>query len=173
MSAVSLVQGAADRKASLERRPAPANSATKRAGGGWVGIRSLLAELAAFPVRIMRIDNKQVVIADLPGLKKEEVRVELTDSVLVIEAEPNREWEPFFRRAGRRVIPLPDGARIHRAKAQLKNGVLTVSVPVWNAREGRRVSVEEVLDIEPQQPDCRQAARKPVSPISDEKYAAQ
>ena len=109
-----------------------------------MGIRSLLAELAAFPVRIMRIDKKQVVMADLPGLKKEEVRVELTDSVLVIEAEPNREWRTFLSQGWTSGNSAPDGARIHRAKAQLKNGVLTVSLPVASSRSGRRVSVEEI-----------------------------
>lgn len=170
MSAVGSALEEAERKTSFAKCPAPANPSKKRAGKFWVGIRSLLAELAAFPVRILRSDKKLVVMAHLPGLKKKEVRVELIDSVLVIEAEPNRAGEPFFRRAGRRVIPLPNGARIHQA--QLKNGVLTVSLPVASFRSGRKLSVEEIIDIEFQEPDYRLVARKPTSPRPNEEYAA-
>jgi len=164
MSAVGSALEAADRKASLARRPVPANPLMKRVRSFWVGLQSLKAELVAFPVRFRRTDSKLIVIADLPGLQKEEVKVDLTDSVLVIEAEPNREEEAFFRRAGRRVIPLPDGARIDCAKAQLKSGVLTVSLPVSSSKEGRRVSVEEVIDIALQQPDYPSCAKTCIAP---------
>jgi HSP20 family molecular chaperone IbpA len=123
------------------------NPAVKRGHGLWLGIRSLIAELAAFPVRISSISGNLIVSADLPGLRKDEVSVDLTDSLLVIEATPNREQEAFFRRAGRRVVPLPNGARIHRAKAQLKDGILTVTLPVSSFRNGRTLSVEEVIGI--------------------------
>lgn len=149
MSAVGIDQEATNRKAGAARRPESANSIMNSFRRFWLGLRSLRSELLTFPVRIWRIDSNLIAVADLPGLKKEEIRVELTDTVLVIEADPNREGEAFFRRAGRRVIPLPDGAGIDRARAQLKNGVLTVSLPVWNAKKGREVPVEEVIDIEP------------------------
>ena len=96
MSAVGSALEAEEHKTSFAKCPAPANPSKKRAGRFWVGIRSLLAELAAFPLRILRSDNKLLVMAHLPGLNKEEVRVELTDSVLVIEAEPNREEEALL-----------------------------------------------------------------------------
>ncbi|MGA2878133.1 MAG: Hsp20/alpha crystallin family protein [Bryobacteraceae bacterium] len=173
MSAVGSALQAAGRKASLARRLGPANPVMKRVRKFWAGIRSLKAELVAFPVRFRKTDSKLIVIADLPGLQKEEVKVDVTDSLLVIEVEPHRDEEPFFRRAGRRVIPLPDGARIHRAHALLKNGVLTVSLPLPGSHSGvsRRVSVEEAIDIEFPRSDHPQAERKPVSPVSDEKYA--
>ncbi len=165
MLAVGSVLEAADRKASFVRRPVPANSVKKPEWGFWAALRCLKAELRAFPVRTKRIDGNLIVMAELPGLKKDEVKVDLTDSLLVIEAEPNRGNEVFFRRAGRRVIPLPDGAGIELAKAQLKNGVLTVSLPVSKSREGRRVSVEEVVDIEFPLPDYAEVARKSASPV--------
>lgn len=125
-----------------------ANSIFNRIRRVWLGIRSIQAELAAFPVRTRRTDNNLMVMADLPGLKTEEVIVELNDSVLLIEAEPNREREPFFRKAGRRIIPMPDGAEIGNAKALLKGGVLMVSLPVPRLKTKRRVSVEDGNDID-------------------------
>jgi HSP20 family molecular chaperone IbpA len=174
MSAVGSALEAADRKVSLARRSVPANPLMKRVRRFWAGLRNLKAELVAFPVRFRRTDSKLIVIADLPGLQKEEVKVDVTNSLLVIEVEPDRDGEPFFRRAGRRVIPLPDGARIDCAKAQLKSGTLTVSLPLpgSHSRVCRRISVDEAIDIEFPQPDHPQAAPKPVSSISDEKYAA-
>lgn len=109
-----------------------------------MSIRCPKAELLAFPVRTRRVDNLLVALADLPGLKKEEIRVELTDSVLVIEAAPKREDEAFFRRAGRRRIALPEDARIQLAKAELKL----------------------------QQLDDSQTVRKSESPVPHDEYAA-
>ena len=113
-----------------------------------MGLRSLIAELAAFPARVKRNDDDLVVTADLPGLQKDEVTVELSDGLLLIEAEPNREEEPFFRRAGRRILSLPDDAEIDKAKAQMKNGVLTVSMPVSHSRRTHTVSVEDDREID-------------------------
>ncbi len=110
----------------------------------WMATRSLFAEVAAFPVWIRRTNCKLIVIADLPGLKKEEIKVELTDDVMVIDALPNREREASFRRAGRRIVPLPYGAEVACASAQLRDGILTVSLPIKSARHGCTVPVDEI-----------------------------
>ena len=126
----------------------PANPIMNGIRRPWMGLRSLIAELAAFPVRVKRNDDDLVVTADLPGLKKDEVTVELSDGLLCIQAEPNRDGEPFFRRAGRRIFSLPDDAEIDKAKAQMKNGVLSVSMPVSHSRRTHTVSVEEDREID-------------------------
>ncbi|HSR09392.1 MAG TPA: Hsp20/alpha crystallin family protein [Bryobacteraceae bacterium] len=148
MSTVATDHATAIREPSLPRPPRPADSVFNRIRRLWLGIRSIQAELLAFPVRTRRTNNNLMVLADLPGLKTEEVIVELNDSVILIEAEPNREGEPFFRKAGRRIIPLPDGAEIANAKALLKDGVLIVSLPVPHLKTKRRVSVEDGNDID-------------------------
>jgi HSP20 family protein len=80
-----------------------------------------------------------VVTAELPGLKKDEVKVELTDGSLVIKGEHNREHKThheglhkFERRYGQfyRSIPLPTGAKLDQVKAELHDGVLKISMPV-------------------------------------------
>ncbi|KAG8390086.1 hypothetical protein BUALT_Bualt01G0046900 [Buddleja alternifolia] len=91
-----------------------------------------------------RIDWKEtpeahVFKADLPGLKKEEVKVEVEDgSVLQISGERSREkeekndtWHRVERSSGKflRRFRLPENAKLNEVKAAMENGVLTVTVP--------------------------------------------
>ncbi|MFS7944791.1 putative small heat shock protein HSP20 [Helianthus anomalus] len=77
--------------------------------------------------------------ADLPGLKKEEVKVELQeDKILQISGErggekeeKNDKWHRVERSSGKfvRRFRLPENAKVDEVKAQMENGVLTVTVP--------------------------------------------
>ncbi|KAK3034930.1 hypothetical protein RJ639_032330 [Escallonia herrerae] len=91
-----------------------------------------------------RIDWKEtpdahVFKADLPGMKKEEVKVEVEEGrVLQISGERNKEeeettdmWHRVERSSGRflRRFRLPENAKVDQVKAAMENGVLTVTVP--------------------------------------------
>nr|WLR90809.1 HSP17.4 [Selenicereus monacanthus] len=77
--------------------------------------------------------------ADLPGVKKEEVKVEVEDgNVLKISGQRSREkeektdtWYRVERSSGEflRRFRLPENAKVDEVKASLENGVLTVTVP--------------------------------------------
>ncbi|WP_252726020.1 Hsp26/alpha crystallin family protein, partial [Acinetobacter indicus] len=77
--------------------------------------------------------------ADLPGVKKEEVKVEVEDGrILKISGERKREqeektdtWHRVERSSGQfvRQFRLPENAKVDQVKAAMEDGVLTVTVP--------------------------------------------
>ncbi len=88
------------------------------------------------------------ISAELPGLTKDDVKVEVDNDVLVIRGERKVEHETTeggVRRSERRygqfyrAVALPEGANAEGAHAQFENGMLRVTVPMpeikSNARE--------------------------------------
>jgi HSP20 family protein len=98
-------------------------------------------------VEVRQQDGKILVSADLPGIDQKDVKVEVDNNVLVIQGERKREQtedREGFHRSERiygsfyRAIPLPENAKADNAKAEFKNGVLEVSVPVDQTQAQRR-----------------------------------
>jgi HSP20 family protein len=104
-------------------------------------------------VEVAERGGKLVIRADLPGLKKEDVKVEVRDDVVCIEGERRQEREEkrkgFYRSErsyGRfyREVPLPEGIDPEQASASFKNGVLEVTMPAPpRPAKGRRVPIGE------------------------------
>jgi HSP20 family protein len=103
-------------------------------------------------VEVSQTDSQYVVRAELPGLKPDDVQIEVTEDGLVLSGE--RKFERDLDKGGvhrteirygafYRVIPLPDGANVDKAKAKFENGVLEVTFPLAEeTRERRRIQVE-------------------------------
>jgi HSP20 family protein len=119
-----------------------------RAFGGGFGLWPSFGETGwAPPIEVRERNGKLEVIAELPGLNKEDVKVECTDGGIVIQGEKRREQESHEggverseRVYGRfyRQIPLPDGAEADKAKAEFKNGVLQVEIPMSEQKPRNR-----------------------------------
>jgi HSP20 family protein len=97
-------------------------------------------EIAFKPaIDVFEKDGRLFTKIDLPGMTKEDVKVEVTDGYLAISGERKSEMEEkkdaFYRcerEYGRfyRAVPLPEGVKLADIKATFIEGVLEVSVPV-------------------------------------------
>jgi HSP20 family protein len=90
-------------------------------------------------LEIFELENLLKVRVDLPGIKKEEVNIEVSDVGLTISGERKREKEEKkgeYLRSERvygaffRTIPLPEFAKLDEVKAVFADGVLEVTVPL-------------------------------------------
>ena len=104
-------------------------------------------------VEVFEREDRLVVRADLPGLTKDDVKVEVADGALSISGERRQEHEEKregFYRSERsygsfyRRIPLPEGASADDATATFNNGVLeiTLQAPQRQSRS-RRLEITE------------------------------
>jgi len=124
-------------------------------GHNWLRMPARPAQQMWVPdIDISQQKNELVVRADLPGMKKEDVCVDLTDNALTISGE--RQQEETSDRGGiyrsermygsfMRTIPLPEGAMTDQAKASFKNGVLEIRMPAppEQVTRGRRLEIQE------------------------------
>ena len=105
-------------------------------------------------IDVFEKDNRLVTRVDLPGMKKEDVSVEVTDGHLALSGERKRETEEkkdnFYRTEREygsfyRAVPLPEGVKFEDVKATFSDGVLEVSVPLPARPEAnvRKVQIEE------------------------------
>jgi len=123
--------------------------------GGQSQPSGALSETSAFANT--RIDWKEtpeahVFKADLPGLKKEEVKVEVEEGrVLQISGERSKEqeekndkWHRVERSSGKflRRFRLPENAKMEQVKATMENGVLTVTVPKEEVKKPEVKAIE-------------------------------
>jgi HSP20 family protein len=108
-------------------------------------------------IEVYQRNNDLVVRADLPGMKKDDVFIDVTDGALTISGERRQEQETDrggVYRSERsygsfcRTIPLPEGAIADQAKATFKDGVLEVTMPAppEQVTRGRRLEIKEGAD---------------------------
>jgi HSP20 family protein len=109
----------------------------------WPFFRMRPREYDEFPWKpefeLFERDNQFVVRVDLPGLAKEDVKVEVVEGVLTIAGERKHEtkaerpgWYSSERTYGKfyRAIPLPEGVNAAEITGAFTNGVLEVTIPV-------------------------------------------
>jgi HSP20 family protein len=127
---------------------------TPRWGQTWLTSPGLQTDFWAPRVEVFQRNSELVVRADLPGLNKDNVKVDVTDEAITIQGERQREQEEerggFYRSersygSFRRVIVLPEGAITDQAKASFRDGVLEITMPAppEQVTRGRRLEIAE------------------------------
>jgi HSP20 family protein len=101
-------------------------------------------------IDVLETDTEVVIRADLPGMKKDEVLLEIADGTLVIKGEKKEEkeekkaeyrliersWGAFERR-----FTLPSSVDAEGIRAEFVDGVLEVHMPKTAKAAGRRVEI--------------------------------
>lgn len=124
-------------------------------GSPRAGLSRLLGNEGAWAPQIETFERggKLVVRADIPGVKKDDIKVEVLDNMLKIKGERKNESEEKndkFYRSERtygtfmRAIPLPDGVNAEKAHASFKDGVLeiTMDAPKREEQKGRELEIK-------------------------------
>ncbi|HEV2724484.1 MAG TPA: Hsp20/alpha crystallin family protein [Thermoleophilaceae bacterium] len=116
--------------------------------GNWAGLTDRASGIWSPLVDIEETDDAWLVEAELPGVKQEDIDVEVSDSELAISGElKERERKGILRRRTRRTgrfdyrVTLPGEADAERIEASLKEGVLTVRVPKPERARRRRIEI--------------------------------
>lgn len=116
-----------------------------------VGLRDFYPRVWSPEIEILERDNMFVVRVDLPGLTKENVKVEVTHDQLTIEGERKLEKEEQNKGLYRsertygsffRAIPIPEHVKAEAAVATFKNGVLQVELPTIPVPEPKKRTVD-------------------------------
>lgn len=116
----------------------------------WSGLGASETSRWSPDVEVYERDGKLIVHADLPGMSKDDVKIEVVNGELVIQGERKREHEEEqggIHRSERiygsfyRTVSLPDGAHIDQATAQFNNGVLEVRIPIPEAQRARQIPI--------------------------------
>ncbi len=101
----------------------------------WMSGRSLVGD--TFKIDIVEKDNEYVVEAELPGIKKEEIELNIDNENLCVTVkraeEINKDGKNYIHRERKegcmsRRIHL-SGAKMEGIKAKLSDGVLSMNIP--------------------------------------------
>ncbi len=108
--------------------------------------------LPAIPAAdLYETDEALTIRMDIPGLKAEEINVEVSGNTIRITGEHKQEkeekgktWHRIERRSGSfaRALSLPTPVKDDKVTAECKDGVLTITLPKTEAAKTHRVTVK-------------------------------
>jgi HSP20 family protein len=118
--------------------------------GGWEDeINRLLGastcagpETGRFPVEVSEDQGNAYVRAELPGVRREDIKVELADGTLTITGtrrQKNGDREETFPLS--RAVAVPETVQADKVGAAYENGVLTVTLPKAEAVKPQQIAV--------------------------------
>ena len=102
-------------------------------------------------VDVVENDDNLQIMAELPGIKMDEVKISLTDNILTVKGEKKNEVSESKRNFYRvercygrfqRSFTLPSTVDAERVKASLENGVLTITLPKAEQAKAREIPIK-------------------------------
>lgn len=99
-------------------------------------------------VDIFENDDEILLHADMPGLKKEAISINIDNGRLVLTGTRTLEksgavsWEEFGDVEYRRVFSVPQTIDVARVNAELNNGVLKLQMPKFEKAKPRQIEIK-------------------------------
>jgi len=108
--------------------------------------------IGAMPKIDIKETKKDIVVkAELPGIEEDKIDVEIMDNVMTISGEKAEEkveegegyhYKESHSGAFERSFTLPADVKAESAEAEMKHGVLTITVPKIEAKQAKKVSIK-------------------------------
>ena len=101
-------------------------------------------------IDVVRDDGNLVIHAELPGIKPEEVKIEVEDDILTVSGEHEERKDEkdkhYVRRERRygsfsRSMALPAGVDADKIKAKTHDGVVEVTIPLPKEASKKKVTI--------------------------------
>jgi HSP20 family protein len=102
-------------------------------------------------IDMYQTENEVVVKASIPGIKSDEVQINITGEVLTIKGDMKQEeerkeraWHIREQRSGsfERSVPLPTAVKTDQAEAVFENGILTITLPKADEVKPRTINIK-------------------------------
>jgi HSP20 family protein len=102
-------------------------------------------------IDMYQTDDEIVVKASLPGVKADEVQINITGEILTLKGETrqveekkDKAWHMREQRWGafERAIALPTDVVADKAKAEFENGILTITLPKAEEVKPKIISIK-------------------------------
>lgn len=99
---------------------------------------------------VVHEDGSLIIRADIPGIKPEEVKIEVEDDILTVSGAHEESTEEkdknYLRRERRygsfsRSMALPSGVDVKKIKAQTKDGVVEVAIPLPKEEDKKAITI--------------------------------
>ncbi len=109
------------------------------------------------PIDVYEEGSHIVVKATLPGIKAEDLNIEVRENILTIsgqvQQETERKEEDYFineRRYGqfRRAVVLPYDVKVDEVEAEFEDGILTLTLPKAETAKGKKVAIKSKAKAE-------------------------
>ena len=102
-------------------------------------------------IDMYQTDNEVVIKASIPGIKAEEVQINITGDVLTLKGEvkhdeerKDRAWHIREHRFGsfERSVALPTAVKSDKAEAEFENGILTITLPKADEVKPKTINIK-------------------------------
>jgi HSP20 family protein len=101
-------------------------------------------------IEVSETDSEIIVKAAVPGIDKKDLNISILDNNLIIKGEIKREKEEkkknYYKQeiaygSFSRTIPLPAEVKVDEVKANMKNGIVTITIPKSEKAKAKEITI--------------------------------